>query len=89
MSSAEITHESPYGKIVSAWSKTGDKVTWKVVVPPNSSATALLPARGPIRENGKPLEEAGLQANPGNSGTTSVELAAGAYAFEFDLSPKP
>lgn len=91
MSSAEITHESPYGKIVSAWSKTGDKLTWKVVVPPNSSATALIPAASAeaIREGGKPLAEAGLKAKAPERGAIPVELPAGTYAFEFDLPPPP
>jgi hypothetical protein len=85
--SAEITHESPYGKIVSAWSKNGDKITSKVVVPPNSSATALISAAGAnaIREGGKPLKDSGFFAVSGESGTVSVERAARTYAFGFEL----
>ena len=90
MKSAEITHESPYGKIVSAWIKNGDKVSWKVVVPPNSSATALIPAASAdaIREDGKPLADSGVKSRAPERGAIPVELAAGSYAFEFDLPPK-
>ena len=91
MKSAEITHESPYGKIISAWSNQGGKVSWKVVVPPNSTATALIPAASAdaIRENGKPLANAGLKARASERGAIPVELQAGTYKFDFELPPTP
>ena len=88
MKSAEITHDSPYGTIVSSWKNEEGKVRWKVVVPPNSSATAPIPASGGIRQGGKPLEASGLAAVSGAGGTVSLELAAGTYDFEFELPPK-
>ncbi len=35
-------HDGPYGKIVSSWKKEGDKVTYSVKIPANSSATIIL-----------------------------------------------
>jgi alpha-L-rhamnosidase len=37
------THESPYGKIVSSWKRSKNKINYEVVVPPNSTATITFP----------------------------------------------
>lgn len=39
----EAKHNSPYGTIVSNWEYKKNKVTYNVVIPPNSSATLYLP----------------------------------------------
>ena len=90
MGSARIVHESPYGKIVSAWKRDGAQVRWEVVVPPNSTASAVFPVaeEKDIREAGKPLGDAGLSAKSGENGAVTVDLAAGSYAFEFETSMK-
>ena len=36
-------HDSPYGRIESAWTRDGDTFTLNLTVPPNSTATVLLP----------------------------------------------
>jgi alpha-L-rhamnosidase len=68
MAWAKIAHESPYGKIVSSWKRDGDLVRWEVTVPPNSTATALIPAARAedIREAGKPLNLVLLLDNSGS-----------------------
>jgi alpha-L-rhamnosidase len=88
---AKIAHNSPYGKIVSSWKQADGKTVWEVTVPPNSAATALIPAAdaAAIREGGKPLAEAGLAAEPGPHGTTRCELPAGSYRFEFQAVSHP
>ena len=40
----EAKHQSPYGEIVSAWERKEGKIIYKVIIPPNSSATLKLPA---------------------------------------------
>ena len=82
---ARITHESPYGDILSSWKRTGDTVRWEVTVPANSTASALIPASGAgaVREGGKPLKDTGLTSSPGEQGTVKVELTAGSYSFDF------
>jgi alpha-L-rhamnosidase len=40
----EAEHEGPYGTIVSKWEKSSDKVTYKVSIPANSTATLFLKA---------------------------------------------
>lgn len=39
----EATHHGPYGTISSSWTKSGKKVSYTVTVPPNSTATVILP----------------------------------------------
>lgn len=88
MGFARITHESPYGKIVSSWKRDGARIRWEVVVPPNSTATAVFPDANAqeIRVETKSLKDAGLSAKAGENGTVTVELVAGAYAFEFNTT---
>jgi len=43
--SVEATYQSPYGSIQSAWTVSGNLTTWKVIIPPNTSALVLLPAK--------------------------------------------
>jgi hypothetical protein len=59
-----------------------------VVVPPNSTATAVFPDANAqeIRVETKSLKDAGLSAKAGENGTVTVELVAGAYAFEFNTT---
>jgi alpha-L-rhamnosidase len=85
MAWAKIAHESPYGKIISSWKRDGDRIRWEVTVPPNSTATALIPTTdvATIRESGKTVAQAGLTATAGPCETTRIELVPGAYVFEF------
>lgn len=41
---SEVSHESPYGKIVSKWKKGNKSIVYDIVIPPNSSATFFAPA---------------------------------------------
>lgn len=40
---ARAAYESVYGKIESEWHRDGDKFEWRIVVPPNTSATVYFP----------------------------------------------
>jgi alpha-L-rhamnosidase len=39
----EAVHEGPYGKIVSSWRREDHVIHYTVIIPPNSTATLLLP----------------------------------------------
>lgn len=41
-SEADVSYESPYGRIVSRWKKTGRKVTWDVEIPVNCSGKWIM-----------------------------------------------
>jgi alpha-L-rhamnosidase len=44
----EATHQSPYGTIVSSWKRSGKKIVYTAVIPPNCSATLTL--NGNVRQ---------------------------------------
>ncbi|SFD89581.1 alpha-L-rhamnosidase [Chitinophaga sp. CF118] len=56
----EATHNGPYGTISSSWTKTGKKVVYTVIIPPNSTATVTLPVVKGLKPylNGTVVEEA-------------------------------
>ena len=74
------TLDTPYGLISSHWHVENDRMVYDVIVPPNTTATLVLPvAASEVREGGK--------AVAGSSGAgTKVALAAGAHQFSFPRS---
>lgn len=56
LSHFEASHESPYGTIVSSWTRKGRTIEYNVTVPTNSMATLYLSGEN-IRENNKSLEK--------------------------------
>lgn len=46
----EASHDAPCGRIVSAWTRRGNTVTYRVRIPANSTATLYLPANVDGRE---------------------------------------
>ncbi|MDQ3277114.1 MAG: glycoside hydrolase family 78 protein [Bacteroidota bacterium] len=65
----EATHEGPYGKIVSSWKRAGNRVTWQVSIPANSSATIRFP-NGVVSLADSKIETKKL-----------LQLSAGQYLF--------
>lgn len=86
---ATITHETPYGEVVSAWRRAGNQIQYKVVVPPNTRATLRLPAA--YRLSGMKIENADtavkssveLSLNPSTDG--SYGLKPGVYHLSMTL----
>jgi hypothetical protein len=81
-------HDSPYGRIASAWRRDGRKFTLEVQIPPNTAATIYVPAMdmATVREGGKPLAKVRdlklLRAEPG---AAVVEAGSGRYRFSSEL----
>ncbi|MCC6152743.1 MAG: alpha-rhamnosidase, partial [Candidatus Hydrogenedentes bacterium] len=84
------TYRSPYGLIESEWKRDGDKFTWSVRVPPNSSADVYVPTTDPssISESGN-TETNAAQVTPVSKQTDSVvyHVGAGGYVFQSKLTP--
>ncbi|MCK8493825.1 glycoside hydrolase family 78 protein [Spirosoma sp. RP8] len=83
---ADVTHNGPYGAIRSAWQRNADGLAYDVTVPPNSTATLVLPlANGAnVYENNKPLTVSSpeihlLESTTRQSG--QYRLQAGTYRF--------
>jgi alpha-L-rhamnosidase len=73
---------SPYGEIVSEWRVRDQKLTYRAVVPANSTATLRLPASGPdaVREGRTPLSRSqGVEFLGFADGTASYRLPSGRY----------
>ncbi len=82
------THESLYGTIASAWTRTGGKFEWTVTVPPNTRATVHVPTSDPesVKESGVSLDEAnGVSEIKQTEDAVVFEIGAGSYSFESEL----
>jgi len=81
----KATHRSPYGLIASEWRRERDRFTWRVTVPPNTTALIRVPAAEgqKIIEGGKPVGEAeGLRELGAQDGRVALEAQPGTYSFE-------
>jgi alpha-L-rhamnosidase len=77
-------HDSPYGRIKSAWKKEGGKLSLNVTVPANSTAEVHIPANncGDVRESGKPAASArGMRFLRMAGGRAVYEVGSGVYHF--------
>jgi alpha-L-rhamnosidase len=76
LNNAEISHHSPYGKIISAWKREKKSVIYNVTVPANSTATLFLPDKMQIKKvivNGNEIKL--------TSTAVGYHLPAGNYIF--------
>jgi alpha-L-rhamnosidase len=82
-------HVSPYGRIESDWKRKNGAFEWRVVVPPNTTATVYVPSAG---ENGVKESGVDIKAAPGvtllrrEPGATVVEVGSGSYTFSAPTS---
>lgn len=88
MTSAEGYYESMYGRIESGWVTSGEMLTYRAVVPANTTARLFLPASSlsKIRESGKKIKKAkGVTFVKYDNGKAVFELASGNYLFTSGL----
>ena len=81
----KASFRSLYGPITSEWEIGGTKLAWRVVVPPNTSATAYVPTTdaAAVTESGKPAATAaGVRFSRTEGRAAVYELEAGSYRFE-------
>ena len=72
----DASYESAYGTIESEWTRDGDKLTWRVVVPGNTSAQVYFP-EGYQKASNSDL------GNVRYSDDKKVEVGSGEYIFHF------
>jgi alpha-L-rhamnosidase len=80
----EATLTTGYGKITSAWRVEGETLTWELAVPPNTTATVVIPATGldGVRESGQPVEaQPGITHPAVEQGLFRGDVASGEYRF--------
>jgi alpha-L-rhamnosidase len=70
------SYDSPYGQIKSYWTLNGDKLTWIIAVPANSTATVIVPTKYNI--NPQPMKK-GVHTVTKKGDNTVIELGSGMY----------
>lgn len=83
-------HDSLYGRIVSNWKiDQAGVLTWNIAVPPNTTATVILPTTDAktITESGRPLANAkGVKVISIEPNEMTLEVQPGAYEFQSSVS---
>lgn len=85
-------YDSPRGRIATEWRVAGGRLRLAVRVPPNTTATVLVPRRGPgtVTEGGRPAREArGVRLAREEEGVEVYAVGSGSYVFESPWSPEP
>lgn len=83
---AKASYQSSYGEVASGWERTGDKITLRVTIPPNTTASIRIPGADAqaIREGGAPLSlSAGLKKTLNRGDGLELEYGSGKYVFEW------
>ncbi len=82
---ARASYRSIHGVVSSEWRIDGNKFTWTVRIPPNTTATVAIPSRAdtPVREGDVALERAiGISDARRTVGFIEAVAVAGTYRFE-------
>ena len=83
---AKASFESPYGKIESGWTRSNGKITLKVHIPSNTTATIALKdtKMDKITEGGKSYsDKSTLQNMRAEGNLVKFEIGSGDYTFEY------
>jgi alpha-L-rhamnosidase len=86
--SVKASHETPYGKVGSAWTRQGGRFELAVEVPPNTTATVRLPAAqlANVTESGRALASGdGITGQRQDGDAVVVELGSGSYRFAYPM----
>ena len=77
----KCSYDSPYGKIASNWKLIDDSFKWKVIVPPNTTATVYVPGNN-ITEGGLPAAGAeGVTFLRMDNNRAVFKVESGIYKF--------
>ncbi|MGC4031739.1 MAG: glycoside hydrolase family 78 protein [Tepidisphaeraceae bacterium] len=77
---ATATYESPFGRIKSGWSIEAGKLKLNVLIPPNTTATVVVPTAG----SGDVTEASGVMPVESSGSAVRFEIGAGSYEFTAD-----
>jgi len=80
----KASHKSPYGEIASDWRRDGDRFTWNVSIPVNTTATVYVPAdrEASVKESDLPVAQVpGIKHARMEAGTAVYEIGSGTYHF--------
>ena len=83
-------YTSVRGRIESSWRRAPGRFELEAVIPPNTTATVILPvsAPGTVRESGRPLDRApGIREVRSEPGRVVMEAGSGRYRFSASMDP--
>ena len=83
----KASHETPYGKVASAWTRKDGTFDLRVEVPANTHATVRLPTAqiGTVTEGGQPLTAVKGVSAKQDGDTVVVDVGSGAYRFAYPM----
>lgn len=84
LSTAEVKHKSPYGDIVSKWTKKNKTIVYSVTIPANSTADLYLPDNYSLKKTKLSITNESLALNKGENG--AYLLLSGSYEFSLKLN---
>ena len=90
--SAKASHETPYGRVATAWTIADGRFELAVEVPPNTKATVRLPGSelAAVTEGGQPLGDGnGVVARRQDGDAVVVEIGSGRYRFGYAWATRP
>jgi alpha-L-rhamnosidase len=85
---ANVSYGSPYGRIVSHWTREGNNLAMEVTIPANTTARVYVPAKDEtgVTESGQPAVKAkGVMFLRMESGAAVYEVGSGTYVFRSAL----
>ena len=85
---AKASYDSVRGKIVSDWKRDGRNFTLRVTIPPNTTATVVIPTTdaATVQESGRPAAQSeGVSFLRAENQTAVFALASGDYTFTATL----
>jgi alpha-L-rhamnosidase len=80
----KASHKSSYGEIASDWRRDGDRFTWNVSIPVNTTATLYVPASdaASVKESDLPVAQMpGIKYVRMEAGAAVYEIGSGTYHF--------
>jgi alpha-L-rhamnosidase len=88
LESASAELETPYGKAKSGWENSGGQLTIHATIPPNTTATCVLPTSkiAAVRVNGMLLAESTLEFGDVTNGELEVKVGPGSHDFQIAVS---
>jgi alpha-L-rhamnosidase len=75
-------HDGPYGKIVSEWQRSEDRVKYHVSIPANSTATLYLKSENVLTGGKDVAESSSVAGVEKEDGGLKILLKSGNYDFE-------
>lgn len=90
LQSARASYQSARGEIQAAWKRSGPSLDLHVVIPPGTTATVFVPAKGQggVMESGRPAQSAsGVKFLNTENGYAVLAIGSGTYTFRSAYVP--